>query len=38
MSVVSHERAWVATKKGLFELRLRGGLWGVERTSFLGER
>jgi len=34
---MNHERAWVATKKGLFELRLRGGNWDVERTSFLGE-
>lgn len=31
------DRAWAATRKGLFELRRRGGLWHVERTSFLGE-
>ena len=31
------ERAWVATRKGLFELRERGGAWGIERVSFLGE-
>jgi len=34
---MSHERAWIATKKGLFELRLRGMQWTVERISFLGE-
>ncbi len=34
---MSHERAWIATKKGLFELRLRGMHWNVERISFLGE-
>ncbi len=31
------DRAWAATRKGLIELRRRGGRWGVERTSFLGE-
>jgi hypothetical protein len=31
------DRAWVATRKGLFELRRRGGRWVVERASFLGE-
>ena len=31
------DRAWAATRKGLIELRQRGGRWGVERTSFLGE-
>ncbi len=34
---MSHERAWIATKKGLFELRLRGKAWNVEHISFLGE-
>ena len=34
---MNHDRAWVATKKGLFELRLHGGLWGIVRSSFLGE-
>ena len=34
---MSHERAWIATKKGLFELRLHGGAWGIARVSFLGE-
>ncbi len=32
------ERAWVATRKGLFELRRTGAAnWRVERVSFLGE-
>jgi len=31
------ERAWVATRKGLFELRQRGGAWAIARVSFLGE-
>ena len=31
------DRAWAATRKGLVELRCRGGRWSVERTSFLGE-
>jgi hypothetical protein len=31
------DRAWVATRKGLFELRHRGGAWAIERVSFLGE-
>lgn len=30
------DRAWVATRKGLFELRRRGD-WQIARTSFLGE-
>ncbi len=29
------ERAWVATRKGLFELRLSGGHWRIERVRFL---
>lgn len=33
-----HDRAWAATRKGLFELRRdRGGGWRIERSSFLGE-
>jgi hypothetical protein len=32
-----HDRAWLATRKGLFELRLRAGAWAVERVSFLGD-
>ena len=32
-----NDRAWLATRKGLFELRARGGGWHVERISFLGE-
>jgi hypothetical protein len=31
------DRAWIATRKGLFELRRRGRAWGVERISFLGD-
>lgn len=31
------DRAWVATRKGLFELRRRDGAWSIARTSFLGE-
>ncbi len=32
-----NDRAWIATRKGLFELRLRSGAWRIERVSFLGE-
>ena len=32
-----NDRAWIATRKGLFELRLKGGAWQIERTHFLGE-
>ncbi len=31
------DRAWIATRKGLFEMRSRAGAWQVERVSFLGE-
>lgn len=31
------QRAWVATRKGLFELRAHAGQWAVERVGFLGE-
>ncbi len=34
---MNSDRAWVATKKGLFELRQRGGKWAIEHVSFLGE-
>lgn len=31
-------RAWIATRKGLFELRRGGaGAWAIERVGFLGE-
>ncbi len=30
-------RAWVATRKGLFELQRNDGGWRIARTSFLGE-
>jgi len=32
-----NDRAWIATRKGLFELRRAGANWAIERTSFLGE-
>ena len=31
------DRAWVATRKGLFELRRTAEAWRIERISFLGE-
>lgn len=31
------DRAWVATRKGLFELRRDGAGWGTARVAFLGE-
>ena len=31
------QRAWVATRKGLFELRHRAGSWAIAKVSFLGE-
>jgi hypothetical protein len=31
------DRAWVATRKGLFELRRRSSGWAIGRASFLGE-
>jgi len=30
-------RAWIATRKGLFELRHRRDSWAIERVHFLGE-
>ncbi|MFZ5547209.1 MAG: WD40/YVTN/BNR-like repeat-containing protein [Pseudomonadota bacterium] len=34
----ANDRAWVATRKGLFELRRGSGAhWRIERVSFLGE-
>ena len=35
--MTSNDRAFVATRKGLFELRRRSGTWQIERMSFLGE-
>ncbi|MBA3591371.1 exo-alpha-sialidase [Methylibium sp.] len=32
-----NDRAWVATRKGLFELSRHGVVWRIERVSFLGE-
>lgn len=31
------DRAWAATRKGLFELRRRAAGWEIERVSFLGD-
>jgi len=31
------DRAWLATRKGLFELRHQQGRWQIARSSFLGE-
>ena len=31
------QRAWVATRKGLFELRRKANDWHIERVSFLAE-
>ena len=31
------DRAWIATRKGLFELRRKRGAWAIENISFLGE-
>ena len=32
-----NDRAWIATRKGLFELRRDAAAWRVAKTSFLGE-
>jgi len=34
---MNSDRAWVATRKALFELRRSAGDWRIERVSFLGE-
>ena len=31
------DRAWVSTRKGLFELRRRDRRWSIERLSFPGD-
>jgi len=31
------DRAWIATRKGLFELRRRSAGWAVQKSHFLGE-
>lgn len=31
------DRAWLATRKGLIELRLQQGAWRIAHTSFLGD-
>ena len=32
-----NDRAWIATRKGLFELRRRSSAWHVAHISFLGD-
>ena len=32
-----NDRAWVATRKGLFEMQCRAGAWHIANISFLGE-
>ena len=32
-----NDRAWVATRKGLFELRRGANTWAIERVSFLAD-
>lgn len=34
---MSQDRAWAATRKGLFELRRRGGAWQIDNVSFLAD-
>lgn len=34
---MTQDRAWAATRKGLFELRRRGGRWQVENLSFVAD-
>lgn len=34
---MTQDRAWAATRKGLFELRRRGGSWQVENLSFVAD-
>jgi len=31
------QRAWIATRKGLFEMRRDRGTWAIARVHFLGE-
>ncbi len=33
----SQDRAWAATRKGLFELRRRAGVWQVEQLNFVAD-
>jgi hypothetical protein len=34
---MNNDRAWIATRKGLFEMRRAAQGWRIERVSFLGE-
>ena len=34
---MNDDRAWIAIRKGLFELRRTVEAWRIERVSFLGE-
>ncbi|MCE4553208.1 WD40/YVTN/BNR-like repeat-containing protein [Roseateles cellulosilyticus] len=34
---MSNDRAWAATRKGLFELRRRNGSWQIEQLSFIAD-
>jgi hypothetical protein len=34
---IMNDRVWVATRKGLFEMRRSVAGWRIQRTSFLGE-
>ena len=34
---MTQDRAWAATRKGLFELRRRGGAWNIENLSFVAD-
>jgi hypothetical protein len=34
---MSQDRAWIATRKGLFELRRRSGGWAIEQVNFLAD-
>ena len=34
---MNQDRAWAATRKGLFELRRRAGVWQIENVSFLAD-
>ena len=35
--MTTNDRAWLATRKGLIELRRKGSRWAIAHTAFLGE-